>query len=92
IDSIAILEAHYMKNNCFLADNYILNNVKKIEHIPTSIVQGRYDFVCPPENAYKLFKKLKNVKLQWTIAGHLSSEKAIANKLISELKNIEKLQ
>ncbi|MDP3741805.1 MAG: alpha/beta fold hydrolase, partial [Candidatus Micrarchaeota archaeon] len=32
IDSIAILEAHYMKNNCFLADNYILNNVKKIEH------------------------------------------------------------
>ncbi len=88
IDSIAILEAHYMKHNCFLADNYILNNIKKIEHIPTAIVQGRYDFVCPPENAYKLFKKLKNVKLQWVIAGHLSSEKAIEKKLVTALNKV----
>ncbi len=88
IDSIAILEAYYMKHNCFLADNYILKNANKIAHIPTAIVQGRYDFVCPPENAYKLFKKLKNVKLHWAIAGHLSSEKAIANKLTAELNKM----
>lgn len=39
-------------------DGYLLEkaNLDKIRHIPTTIVQGRYDVVCPPISAYLLHK------------------------------------
>lgn len=52
--TLARLEAHYFANNCFLEDNYIANNAATIKHIPTVLLQGRQDHVCPPETAYAL--------------------------------------
>jgi len=89
--SLAPIEAHYFKNHCFLPDNYILKNAYKLSKIPISIIQGRYDFVCPPINAYKLHKKLKNSKLHFVFAGHSSSEKEIEKKLISEMNRFSKI-
>ncbi|MFZ1250171.1 MAG: alpha/beta fold hydrolase [Candidatus Microsaccharimonas sp.] len=63
------IEMHYLKNNCFLPENYILDNSDKII-MPLFIVQGRYDMVCPPITAYKLHKKVAHSKLYWTLAGH----------------------
>jgi len=40
----------------FEQDDWILANTDKIKHIPTTIVQGRYDLVCPMETAWKLHK------------------------------------
>ena len=71
--SLAILEAHYMKNYCFLPKNYILKNAQKIAHIPTVIVQGRHDVVCPPIQAYQLAQKLKNVQLSFMNSGHFAT-------------------
>lgn len=72
--SLAPLEAHYLLNGCFLPKDYILKNVKNIKNIPTTIVHGRYDFVCEPINAYKLHKQLPKSKLIYTVAGHHSSD------------------
>ena len=55
--SLAILEAHYFINNCFLSENYIMNNLIELENIPAVLVQGRFDHVTPPETAYKLSEK-----------------------------------
>jgi proline iminopeptidase len=44
---LARMEAHYFTNNIFLPDNFLLNNVHKIRHLPAVIVHGRYDIVCP---------------------------------------------
>ena len=44
---LARIEAHYFANNIFLPDNFLIDNIAKIRHIPTTIVQGRYDVVCP---------------------------------------------
>lgn len=38
--------------------------------MPTYIVQGRYDMVCPPTIAYELHQKIVNSKLYWTLSGH----------------------
>jgi proline iminopeptidase len=49
----ARLEAHYFVNRGFMEEGQILKdeNLAKIRHIPTTIVQGRYDIVCAPQTA-----------------------------------------
>jgi proline iminopeptidase len=62
-------ETHYMVNNCFLPDNYILDNAHLLD-MPVWLIQGRYDTVCPPITAWKLHQQLPNSELVWTMAGH----------------------
>lgn len=69
--ALAILEAHYFVNNCFLSDDHILNNAQKLAHIPTVLVHGRFDHVCPPETAYALAEAMgDNCHLQFVPASH----------------------
>ena len=56
-EAFARIECHYFINRGFFKeDNQLLQNIARIQHIPTVIVQGRYDIVCPPESAYQLHK------------------------------------
>ena len=86
--SMAILESYYIKNNCFLSEDFIINNTDKIKNINISIVQGRYDFICPPIQAFRLNSKLKNSRLNITNAGHSSSDIENKETLIRELRRV----
>lgn len=44
---MARMEAHYFSHDIFLPENALLNNISKLHHVPATIVQGRYDAVCP---------------------------------------------
>jgi len=69
-----------------------LKNIKTIESIPTKIIQGRYDVVCPVRSAWDLNKKLKNSELIIVNdAGHSMSEKGITKELIKAVKEIHNL-
>jgi proline iminopeptidase len=63
------IELHYLQNSLFIPEGYILENASKLT-MPIWLIQGRYDFVCPPTAAYALHQKLPNSQLAWTIAGH----------------------
>jgi len=76
-------EAHYMVHDCFLTDNQILTNCDKISDIPTVIVHGRYDIVCPFDNAWLLHQQLPHSELVTTIAGHASIEPNTRDQLIT---------
>lgn len=67
---------HYEMNHEFIPEGHIMSNVKAIEHIPTVIVHGRYDILCPLQKAYELSEKLKQCELVIaTSSGHsLSAE------------------
>lgn len=67
----ALIEMHYMNNHCFVPDRYVLDNAKSIS-VPLHIVQGRYDFVCPPVTAYELHKNVPGSTLTWVTSGHAS--------------------
>ena len=87
--SLAKIELHYFLNNCFLKDNEILNNMKKIKNIPINIIQGRHDTICPPFTALKLRNKLTNSKLIMVEnAGHSAFETGIKNALIKSISEI----
>ena len=82
--AFARIEAHYFKHGGFLEDdNHILNNAHKIKDIPTTIIQGRYDAICPPSSAWDLSKALPSAKLKIVpVAGHSAFEAAIQHELI----------
>ncbi|HXS15286.1 MAG TPA: alpha/beta fold hydrolase, partial [Candidatus Saccharimonadales bacterium] len=80
--SLSPLEAHYLLQNCFVPEGYIWKNIYKLRGIPTTIIHGRYDMICQPQNAYLLHKKLKKSKLFFVVGGH--SDAHIKRKLIRE--------
>ena len=87
-NSLSPLEAHYMKNNCFLPDNYILNNASRLDRIPVAIIHGRYDFICPPKYAFQLHERLSRSTLHIVCAGHAGSEPEIEAKIEYEIKKL----
>lgn len=82
--SLARIECHYFINNAFFdTDNYLIENVDKIRHIPTVIVQGRYDVVCPAVSAWELHKAFPEAEFKMIAdAGHAVSEPGVMNALI----------
>jgi proline iminopeptidase len=85
--TLARHEAHFMVNHCFLSDNQILANSDKIKDIRTIIVHGRYDIVCPFDNAWQLHQKLPNsVLITSEASGHASVEKNTKHHLIEATK------
>ncbi len=82
-ESFAKIESYYTINNFFInPENYILNNIKKIKDIPLTIVQGRYDTICPAASAYDLHKAHKKSKLVIVPTGsHSPLEPAMINEL-----------
>ena len=85
------MELHYIKNNFFMDDNEILNNASKLKNIPGYIIQGRYDLICPPVNAYNLSKKWVGSKLKIiNTAGHSSSDEGIMENMQLSLEKLIK--
>jgi len=74
--AFARIECHYFINNCFFpTDNYLLENVGKIRHVPAVIVHGRYDVVCPIMSAWDLHRAWPEAKMHITPdAGHSMME------------------
>lgn len=87
--TLARHEAHFMAHDCFLTENQILANCEKIKDIPTTIVHGRYDIVCPFDNAWLLHQQLSNSTLVISkTAGHASIEPETKHHLIAATQNM----
>jgi proline iminopeptidase len=87
---LARMESHYFMNKIFLPENFLLDNIGRVRHIPTTIVQGRYDVICPiisadelahafPEAAYHVIND----------AGHSAFEPGTRAKLIETMEQLK---
>tara|TARA_B110001454_G_scaffold58329_1_gene57113 strand:- start:187 stop:1134 length:948 start_codon:yes stop_codon:yes gene_type:complete len=83
-EAFARIECHYFTHGGFFkSENWLLENVDKILHIPTVIVQGRYDVVCPMVSAWELHRAFPEADFEIVQdAGHSMTEKGIAAKLV----------
>ena len=83
-EAFARIECHYFTHGGFFkSENWLLENVDKIRHIPTGIVQGRYDVVCPMVSAWELHRAFPEADFEIVQdAGHSMTEKGIAAKLV----------
>ena len=82
--AFARIECHYFVNGGFFdRDTLLLDEVAKIRHIPTVIVQGRYDVVCPMESAWALHRAFPEADLRIVPdAGHSAYEPGNLHELI----------
>ena len=81
--SMARIECHYFVNQAFLEPDQLLRDMPKIAHLPGIIVHGRYDAICPLDNAWALHQAWPNSELQIIRdAGHSAAELGITDALI----------
>jgi proline iminopeptidase len=88
---LARIEAHFFINRFFLGDGELLAGVQAVEEVPTIIVQGRYDVVCPIRTADDLVLAWPRTDsgpghLDYVIvpdAGHAASEPGIRAALVT---------
>lgn len=89
--AMARIEAHYFINDAFLEDNEILDQVDRLRGIPAVIVHGRYDMVCPVDQAFELYEAWGEVRLEVIRdAGHASSEAGTLSALIEATDGMAK--
>ncbi|MBU2866693.1 prolyl aminopeptidase [Pacificibacter marinus] len=88
--AIARLENHYFSNHVFFEhDRKLLDDIAVMAHVSGTIVQGRFDMVCPPQSAYALHKLWPKSSLHMVgLAGHALSETGIAAKLVETMDHI----
>lgn len=87
--ALARIECHYFMNQSFLEPDQILRNADRLADIPGIIVHGRYDMVCPLENALTLSRVWPGAEFQIIRdAGHSASEPAIIDALIRGVESV----
>ncbi|MBT5388466.1 MAG: prolyl aminopeptidase [Porticoccaceae bacterium] len=81
--AMARIEAHFFINQAFLEPDQITKNAHRLKDIPGTIVHGRYDMVCPVNQAFSLSEAWPQARLKIIAdAGHSSGEPGITDALI----------
>lgn len=81
--ALARIECHYFMNNAFLEPDQIVRDAGRLKGIPGHIVHGRYDMVCPLDNAQALTEAWPEADFAIIRdAGHSASEPAIVDALM----------
>jgi proline iminopeptidase len=87
--AMARIEVHYFRNNRYDPEDQLLKRVDRIRHLPASIVQGRYDLLCPPITATQLHRAWPGSRLILVEdAGHSATEAGIQSALMTLMDEI----
>lgn len=89
----ARVQIHYITHLCFVNGTDMLESAAKhLRNIPTTIVQGRYDMVCPPQTAWELSQRLPQATLVMVPdAGHSAMETGTCQALLSATERYKQL-
>ncbi len=89
--SLARIECHYFINKCWWrSDNQLIEDVGRVRHIPTVIIHGRYDVVCPVKNAFDLHAAFPEADLRIVPdAGHAFDEPGILRELMAAVERFK---
>lgn len=78
------IQLHFALNQCFIENRPILSEIESIRHIPTQIIHGRYDIVCPVQQSWELHQAWPETSLTvLPLAGHAAGEPAVIDALVT---------
>jgi proline iminopeptidase len=90
--AISTIECHYFRNNLIQPENSLLNKVDRFRHIPSIIVQGRYDMVCPILSAHQLHNVWPEADyIVVPDGGHSALDPAIRSRLVEATETVKTL-
>lgn len=79
----ARIQIHYIINQCFVGQRDLIKEAESLKTIPTTIIQGRYDMVCPPVSAWDLKSAMPHASFHMIPdAGHSAMEIGITSALV----------
>jgi len=88
----ARVQLHYIMHECFVGGRDLLQEASRLNNIPTVIVQGRYDMVCPPLTAWDLKKAMPHADFHMVAdAGHSAMEAGTSSALIAATERFKSL-
>jgi proline iminopeptidase len=88
--SLARIEAHYFINDVFIGDTEILDGVPGLRHLLCTVVQGRYDMVCPIRTADALVRAWPEIDYRIVPdAGHSAMEPGIRSQLVRATESMK---
>lgn len=88
----AKVQMHYILNQCFVAPFALLEMAHTLAEIPTRIIQGRYDMVCPPITAWELKNVLTHADyVVVEDAGHSAMEPGILSALVEATEHFKRI-
>jgi proline iminopeptidase len=89
----ARVQIHYIQHLCFVDGEQMLRSAaQQLRSIPTTIVQGRYDMVCPPQTAWELSQALPQASLIMVPdAGHSAMETGTCQALLHATEQYKQL-
>ncbi len=88
----ARVQIHYIKHQCFVDGEALLKQASLLANIPTVIVQGRYDMVCPPQTAWALHQMMSHAQFTMVAdAGHSAMEPGVTSALIAATETFKAL-
>lgn len=87
----ARVQIHYIKHLCFIGERDVLSEVATLAHIPTTIIQGRYDMVCPAVTAYELSLAMPHALYKVIPdAGHSAMETGVTSALVEATEQFKR--
>jgi proline iminopeptidase len=91
--AMARIEAHYFKNGVIGSRKSLLRGIDKIRAIPATIIQGRYDMVCPIRTAHRLHNVWAEADyIVVPDGGHSSQDPPIRSRLIETMENAKTIR
>ena len=88
----ARIQLHYILHACFIGQRDMLKEVGTLSAIPTVIVQGRYDMVCPPLTAWELKQAMPHAEFVMVPdAGHSAMEPGTTSALVAATESFKSL-
>jgi proline iminopeptidase len=83
------MEAHYFRNDCFMKPGQLMAEAGKLRAIPGIIVQGRYDFLCPPSTSHALAALWPNAEIRIVEgAGHSLYDPGVRDAVMKAIADI----
>lgn len=90
--AISVIECHYFRNHLIQPEDSLVDKVDRFRHIPTIIVQGRYDMVCPIISAQRLHAAWPEADyIVVPDGGHSALDPAIRSRLIEATETVKSL-
>ena len=79
-------------NEILSGEKDVLKRIDTIRHIPCTIVQGRYDMICPIKTAYALHQAWPEAEYSVVPkGGHSALDPAIRSRLIEATEHLKTL-
>ena len=89
-EPIARIDCYYATMGFFLEEGQLLRDANKLKDIPITIINGRYDMLCPPITAWRLHQQLPKSKLVIVeAAGHSEEEEGTTRALVQAVAEFE---